>query len=69
MVKIIIVLIAIQYFIFSVPVKDKSVRLLVRTRVCTHFSITVVKLISTYYVWFYIHFMRHNTTELFLFFY
>jgi len=39
MVKIIIVLIAIQYFIFLVTIKDKSVGLLVRTRACSHLSI------------------------------
>jgi len=49
MVKIIIVLIAIRYFIFMFTVKDKSLRLLVRTRACTHLSITVVKLTFTYY--------------------
>jgi len=38
MVKIMIVFIAIQYFIFLFTVKDKSVRLLVRTRACTHLS-------------------------------
>jgi len=51
MVKIIIVLIAIQYFIFLVTVKDNSERLLVRTRASTHLSITVVKLTFTYYVY------------------
>ena len=35
MVKIIIVLTAIQYFIFLFTIKDNSVRLLVRTRACT----------------------------------
>jgi len=55
MAKIIIVLIAIQYFIFLFTIKDKSVRLIVRTRACTHLSITVVKLTFTYYVWFYVH--------------
>jgi len=49
MVKIIIMLIAIQYFVFLLTIKDKSVRLLVRTRACTHLSITVVKLTFTYY--------------------
>jgi len=48
MVKIIIVLIEIQHFIFLFTIKDKSVR----TRACTHLSITVVKHIFTYYVWF-----------------
>jgi len=51
MVKIIIVLIAIQYFMFMFTIKDKSVRLLE----CTHLSITVGKLIFTYWVWFYVH--------------
>jgi len=56
MVKIIIILIAIQYFIYLFAFNDKSGRLLVRTATCTHLSITVVKLTSTYYVWFtYIH--------------
>jgi len=55
MVKKIIVLIAIQYFIFLVTIKDKSVRLLVRTKACTHLSITVVKLTFIYYVWFYVY--------------
>jgi len=57
MVKIIIVglLIAIQFFIFLFTIKDKSVRLLVRTRACIHLSITVVKLAFTYCVWFYVH--------------
>jgi len=55
MVKIIVVLTAIQYFMFLFTIKDESVRLLVRTRACTHLSITVVKLIFTYYVWFYVH--------------
>jgi len=49
------VLIAIQYFIFLFTIKDKSVRLLVRTRACAHLSIAVVKLSFTYYVWFYVH--------------
>jgi len=40
----IIVLISIQYFIFPFTIKDKSVRLLVRTRACIHLSIIVVKL-------------------------
>jgi len=35
--------------------KDKAVKLLVRTRGCTHLSITVVKFTFTYYVWFYVH--------------
>jgi len=39
MVKMIILLIAIQYFIFLFTITDKSVRLLVRTRACTHLSI------------------------------
>jgi len=30
--------------------KDKSARLLVRTRACTHLSITVVEITFTYYV-------------------
>jgi len=56
MVKIIIVLIAIQCFIFSVHIKDKSVRLFVRTRACTHLSIALVKLkFFTNYVWFHVH--------------
>jgi len=55
MVKIIIVLTKIQYFIFLFAIKDRSVRLLVRKRACTHVSITVVKLTFTYYVWFYVH--------------
>jgi len=42
-VKIIIGLIAIQFFIFLFTIKDKSVRLSVSTRACTHLSITVVK--------------------------
>jgi len=49
------VLTAIQYFIFLFAINDKSARLLVRTRACTHLSITVVKLTSTCYVWFYVH--------------
>jgi len=53
--KKIILLIAIEYFMFLFPFKDKSVRLLTRTRACTHLSITVVKLTVTYYVWFYVH--------------
>jgi len=40
---------------FLFTIKDKSVRLLVRTRACTHLSVTVVKLTFTYYVCFYIH--------------
>jgi len=36
-------------------ITDKSVRLLVRTKACTHLSITVVKLTFTYYVWFDVH--------------
>jgi len=55
MVKIIIVLIAVQYFIFLFTIKDKSVRQLARKRSCTHLSIAVVKLTFTYYVWFYVH--------------
>jgi len=55
MAKIIILLIAIQYFIFLFTIKDKSVRLIARTKACTHLSITVVKLTFTYYVWFYVH--------------
>jgi len=55
MVKIITVLIAIQYFIFLVTVKDKSLRLLERTKACTHLSITAVKLTFTIYVWFYVY--------------
>jgi len=55
MVNIIIVLIAIQYFIFLFTIKEKSARLLVRTKACTHLLITVVKLTFTYYVWFYVH--------------
>jgi len=55
MVKIIILLIAIPYFIFLVTTTDKSVRLLVRTRACTHLSITDVKLTFTCYVWYYVH--------------
>jgi len=42
MVEIIIVLTAIQDFIFLFTIKDKSVRLLVRPRARTHLSITVV---------------------------
>jgi len=53
--KIILVLIAIKYFIFVFTIKDKSVTLLVRTRACTHLSITVVKLTFTCYVWFHVH--------------
>jgi len=52
MVKIIIVLIAIQYIVFR---SQSRTRLLVRTRACTHLSITVVKLTVTYYVWFDVH--------------
>jgi len=52
MVKIINVLIASQFFLFLFTIKDKSVRLLARTRACTHLLITVVKLTFTYYVWF-----------------
>jgi len=57
MVKIIIIglHIAIQHFIFLFTIKDKSVRLLVRTRAGTHLSMTVVELTFTYYVWFYVH--------------
>jgi len=51
----IIVLIAIQYSIFLLTITDKSVRLLVRSRACTHLSIIVVKLTFTYYVWFYVY--------------
>ena len=51
----IVVCTAIQYFIFLFTITDKSARLLVRTRACTHVSITVVKLTFTYYVWFYVH--------------
>jgi len=54
MIKIIIVLIAIQYFIFMFTIKDKSVRQLRRTRACSHLSTTVVKLTFTNYVWFYV---------------
>jgi len=68
MVKIIIVLIAIQYFMFLFTIIDKSVSLLARTRTCTHLSITVVKLIFTYLPRMVLRsFIRHNTTELFLF--
>jgi len=35
-------------------IKDKSVRLLVRTRACTHLLMTVLKLTFTYYVRFYV---------------
>jgi len=38
MVKMIDLLIAIQYFNFLFTIKDKSVRLLVRTRACTLIS-------------------------------
>jgi len=55
MIKILIVLTAIQSFIFLFTIKDKSVTRLVRTRACTLLSITVVKLTFTYYVWFYVH--------------
>jgi len=55
MVKIITVHIAIQYFIFLFTVKDKSVRLLVRTRACIDLLVAVVKLTFTYYVWYYVH--------------
>jgi len=55
MVQIIIILIAIQYFIFLFTIKDNSVRLLIRTRAFIHLSIAVVKLTFTYYVWFCIH--------------
>jgi len=41
MVKIIVLLIAIQYFIFLFTIKDKSATLLVRTRACTHLSTRV----------------------------
>jgi len=66
MVKIITVLIAIQYFIFLFTIKDKSVRLLVRKSMhllinncCgTRFHLFHVVLSS---------FIRHNTTELFYF--
>jgi len=44
MVKIIIIHITIQYFIFLFTIKDKSVRLLERTRAYTRLSIAVVKL-------------------------
>jgi len=50
MVKIIIAFIAIQFFVFLFTTKDKLVSVLVRTRTCTHLSITVVKLTFTYYV-------------------
>jgi len=60
MVKKIIVLIDTKYFIFLFAIKDKSVRLFVRTRACTHLSITVVKHIFTYYVWLaFIHKTKH----------
>jgi len=55
MVKIVIVLIAIHCSIFLVTIKDKSERLLVRTRACTHLSIIVVKLTFTYYGFTFIH--------------
>jgi len=55
MVKIIILLIAIQHFIFLFTITDKSIRLLLRTRACTHVSITAVKLTFTNYVWLYIY--------------
>jgi len=55
MVKIIIVLTAMQHFIFMFTIKDKSVRLLVRTRACAHLTIAVVKPTFTYYVWFYVY--------------
>jgi len=55
MAKIKILLIAIQYFIFLFTIEDKSVRLLVRTRVCTHFSITVVELTVITYRFTFIH--------------
>jgi len=55
---------------FLFRIKDKSVRLLVRTRACTHLSITLVKLIFTYSLRMDLRsFVRHNTTELFLFLY
>jgi len=47
MVKIMIIPIVIQYFIFLFTINDKSARLLVRTRACTHLSKTVVKLTFT----------------------
>jgi len=55
MVKTIIVLIEIQNFIFLFTIKEKSVRLLVKTRACSHLSKTFVKLAFTYCVRFYIH--------------
>jgi len=57
MVKIIIVLIAIQYFVFLFTIKDKTVRLglLITTRACTLLSKTVVKLTFAYYLWLYVH--------------
>jgi len=55
MVKIITVLIAIQYLIFLFTIEFKSVRLLVRTRTCPNLSVAFVKLTWTYYVWFYVH--------------
>jgi len=52
MVKIMIILISIQYFIFLFTINDKSARLIVRTRACTHLPITAVKLTFTQFVWF-----------------
>jgi len=49
-VQITIAVIAIQHFIFLFTIKDKSVRLLIRTRACTHVSVTVVKLTFNYCV-------------------
>jgi len=47
---------------FLFTIKDKSVRLLVRTRACTHLSITVVKLIFIYLLRMVLRsFIRHNT--------
>jgi len=67
MVKIVIVFIAIQHFIFLFTIKDKSVRLFRKnknmhslTNSCceTHFHLLRMVLRS---------FIRHNTTELLLF--
>jgi len=69
MVKMVIVLIAIQYFISLFTIKNKSVRLfsknksmhsLVNNCCETHFHLLRMVLRS---------FVRHSTTELFLFFY
>ena len=69
MVKMIIVLIAIQYFIFLFTVTDKSVRLSVSSRAGTHLSITVAKRTFTYFVPCMVlsSFIRYNTVQLFYF--